>query len=1111
MQQLGDGILLSPTDLTKHVACPHVTTLDLLALTGAGPTPKAPDDALNLVFAKGLEHEREYLDALRAEGRIIVAIPTRDADGARVPPAEGERLTLEAMRSGVDVIFQATLFDGEWMGYADFLLRVERPSELGGWSYDVADTKLARRLKVPALLQMATYADRLTELQGVPPTFLTVVTGDKASRPWRLVDVASYARRRRRALRAVLAERPPTEPVPTAHCVQCRWVDHCAGLWRDSDDLVGVAGMRQIHRSALRDNGIRTVAGLVAADLDDVTQVLGRTVGERLHQQARLQVFEREGGGPAYELLPPEAGKGLLRLPEPDAGDVYLDFEGDPFADAAGREYLAGLWDRGGSFTTWWAHSPAEEKALIEGLIDELMRRWAASPSMHIYHYAAYERTKLQALTARHATREAELDQILRAELLVDLYAVVRQGVRISKPSYSIKKLEDFYWGQVRHGVDAEVADALSSVVEYERWIVDQDPQILERIAAYNREDVRSTHDLHAWLEERRSELAAVGYELDRPQLGRVEEVTEAERAEVELTERLVAAGHELLAGCVGWHRREARPAWWDYFRYADMDTPALVEDSRAIGDLGEPVKVGEKLNARTNRPTSFYWRYEFPPQEGRLSIGKPVHDVDLRAAAGTVIEVDPVEGWVTVSRSVRLDPLRSRGFASDPPLRDDVIRAAIARTAEHVLSGADVMGGRLLDGVVPPVDLLVARPGETPADVVVRVGRALDGEVLAVQGPPGAGKTFAAAKLVQALLDDGKTVGVTALSHAVIDNLLREIGRPAVHKTGSGEDDAEDGDESDGALIQRVSSNQEVVAGLRSGEARLVGGTAWLWARDDLAEAVDVLVVDEAGQFSLANAVAVAQAARSVVLLGDPQQLAQPTKAAHPFGAQVSALEHLIGPHDTILADRGVFLETTYRMHPDITSFVSELSYDSRLGSEPGLSAQQVLGSGSLAGSGLRWYAVPHDGRSAASPEEALAVRDLVDDLLAREWVDAKGVRSPLREADILVVAPFNAHVAELRAVLPSNVRVGTVDKFQGRQGAVVVYSMASSSAELAPRGVGFLYDVNRLNVAISRAKALCVLVGSPALLDAHVATPEQLRAVNAVCRYVEVAVPLA
>jgi predicted RecB family nuclease len=1093
VQRIEGQLVLSPTDLTKHLACPHVTTLDLAALDGqAQGGAKAADDALDLVFSKGMDHERAYLQRLRQDGRVVTEISTRYDVAGRI---EAEQQTLDAMRAGADVIYQATFYDGHWGGQADFLLRNDQPSDLGSWSYDIADTKLARRLKVPALLQMATYAERLAELQGVHPQFLTVVTGDGVERPWRLADVASYARHARSRLRHAVDERPASEPVPVAHCSQCRWKTICGDLWEAADDLSLIAGMRKDHRQTLVAAGISTVADLAKANSADLPRGMGKPSRERLAGQARLQMAERTTGVATYELLSPECGKGLLALPTPSRGDVYLDFEGDPFAhDGAGREYLAGLWDRDGTFTSWWAHSFEQEQTLTEQLIDALIGRLKADPGMHIYHYAAYEQSALKRLTGRHGTCETELDTLLRGERFVDLYAVVRNGIRISKPSYSIKKLEDFYWGHTRKaGSEAEVADAMTSVVEYERFLVEGNDAILASIEAYNRDDVRSTHDLHAWLEERRHELETIHGVKARPELKdgtASEEASAAEQVEWALAERLREAGQPLLAGLAGWHRREERPKWWEFFRVEDLDDEMLVEDGSTIGGLSAPRQVGEVK-------ASWLWRYEFEPQDCKLSVGNGAIDVDEpHSALGTVVELDPVAGFLVLKRSKKTAPALPRGFGPDGPINVKVLQASIARVGALVLAGESPLGRALLERRVPPE--LNVETGESPSELVVRVGRALSGQVLAVQGPPGSGKTTTGAALIRALLDDGLTVGVTALSHKVINNLLQAVGRPALQKW--------DQLEADGSgQITVAGSNGDVVAGLSSAATNLVGGTAWLWAREDMQDLVDVLVIDEAGQFSLANAVAVSSAARSMVLLGDPQQLTQPTQALHPDGAGISALDYLLDGHDTILADRGVFLDKTYRMHPAITAFVSQTSYDGRLDSVEGLEIQRIQAAGALSGSGVRWLPVAHEANTSASDEEAVVVAALIDDLCGGTWSDAKGVERRLTLDDVLVVAPYNRQVARLIDKLPVGARVGTVDKFQGQQAPVVIYSTASSSADEAPRGIDFLYDLHRLNVAVSRAKALTAIVASPDLLDAEVHSPEQLRAVNALCHYVE------
>lgn len=1080
------ALTVSPTDLTKFLGCSHTTTLDHAVARGVRQPPAAAaDEALELLFRKGLEHEDRHLAALEASSSVVRIAPK--------PLGQASADTEQAMRNGAEVIFQATFLHDGRRGHADFLMRTDRPSSLGDWSYDVADTKLARRLKVPALLQMAEYGEHLRRIQGVPPTWLTVVAGDGVQHPYRYADVENYYRHVAGRFSNFLDAGAVTVAQPVAQCSQCRWNAQCATGWRNDDHLSLVAFMRTDHREALERHRITTVAALASATTDDLPRDIGKSSRQRLQHQARLQMQERSTGIPVFELLPAAASLGLQRLPTPDPGDLYLDFEGDPYVEPAGREYLAGVGTRAGGFEPFWAHSVDEERQLTADLIDRLLQQLGAYPGMHVYHYAPYEKSALQRLTARHGVREAELDILLRAEVLVDLYAVVRQGVRISKESYSIKKLEAFYWGHTRS--EGDVADAMSSVVAYERWLVDGDDDVLEQIRRYNEDDVRSTLALHDWLEARRSELELTDGPLQQNVPGKSTESrqpSDAELAEAALADRLLAAGKPLLAGLVGWHRREQRPAWWDMYRGEDLDDDELVDDGSALGELGAPEWVRDVKRSQVNR-------YPFPPQDTKVRVGSDALDIDSHKAVGKVVAIDPEEGWIELSVAKGRDVAQPRGLGPTGPIDDAILRAAVADVSARVLSGRDCLGSRLVLRDTPTG--LPQRDDETAAQAVVRIGTFPGGGVLAVQGPPGTGKSTAGAELVRALLDQGLKVGITALSHQVIGSLLVKVDRPALQK-------CEPESRGDGPLVALAADNPAVVGALTTGAYRLVGGTAWLWARDDMQDLIDVLVVDEAGQFSLANAVAVSRAARSMVLLGDPQQLSQPSQAQHPHGAGVSALEHLLDSHETVPADRGIFLNTTWRMHPKITAFVSHTSYEGRLQAAAGLEQQQLTGTGTWSGSGLRWLPVTHAGNESASTEEADVVATVVEQILAGSWINADGVEQPMTPNQVLVVAPYNAHVARLRQAIHNNgVRVGTVDKFQGREAAVVIYSLASSSAEVAPRGVDFLYDTHRLNVAVSRARAMTIIVASPHLLDAAVHSPDQLRLVNALCKYVEMA----
>ena len=516
------------------------------------------------------------------------------------------------------------------------------------------------------------------------------------------------------------------------------------------------------------------------------------------------------------------------------------------------------------------------------------------------------------------------------------------------------------------------------------------------------------------------------------------------------------------------------------------------MDDPAAIGRLGPPQNQG--VLPPPKRSTR--WRYPFPPQETKIH--DRAADVDTHALY-SIVGIDPAAGWVDVTVRTGDPPHAPRGLGPTAPVSPRVLQESLQHTAHQVLDGDRPLGQRLLDRAVPS-DLL-GRPGETPRQTVLRVGRTLRQEVLAVQGPPGSGKTRLAGELIRQLLEDGLRVGVTAQSHAVIGNLLLEVDHRGLQKCSE--------DEHCGSpKVDWTSDNADVVRALAAGDHHLVGGTAWLWARPDLIGAIDVLVIDEAGQFSLANAVAVAPAAsRGLVLLGDPQQLAQPTQAQHPHGAGVSALEHLLDGATTMPADRGVFLGQTWRLPPPLAKVVSQLMYDDRLTAATGTELQRVNGPAPWDGAGLRWIPVPHSGNEATSREEADRVADILTELLELTWTDMSGATQPLALTDIMIVAPYNAHVGQLRARLPGGARIGTVDKFQGQEAPVVIYSTASSSAEDAPRGVTFLYDLHRLNVAISRARCLAIVVGSPALLDAAVHNPDQLRSVNGLITVVEAA----
>lgn len=1130
MRILDGERILSPSDLTGFSACSHLTHLDTQVAAGELERPHRNDPILDVLSRLGGEHEEALLDELRAEGKNIVTIdmPTK----TRVELEAAAAATEDAMRAGADIVYQATFFHDGWVGHADFLERVDTPSpNLGDWSYEVSDAKLARTVKPGALVQLCAYSDQVERIQGVAPQRVYVLTGDKERHPFRLASLAAYYRAlRERLLVAVDDPTVDTYPEPVEHCNICRWGAHCARKRRADDHLSLVAGMRRDFTRQLEAAGITTRADLAAMVPGTEVDRISAVALERLRAQAALQVKGDGAQPPLYELLEPEIPdekgpeRGFAALPEPSAGDLFLDLEGDPYALDGGLEYLFGIVeivDGEDVYHPFWAHTRAEERVAFEDAIDLIADRLAKDPNAHVYHYAPYERTAIQRLMGAHGTREDVVDQLLRTEALVDLYQVVRQSVRLSTESYSLKQVERCYFTREA----TEVMDAGSSIVAYEQWLVDGEQHLLDEIREYNKEDCVSTARLQGWLEARRTEAEAQFGPIPRPAVRDEpppEELTAREAYLEDLVVRLrdgipldadertrEQEARWLLGDLVHWHRREAKPAWWMYFHRArDCDDEDFVNDSECIGGL-----VYEGIVGRVKQ--SDVHRYRFEPQDHKFREGSVPHDPTTEKPAGTVVHLDDGEGIIDLKRGITSDAPHPTALMPQGPLSDTEQRNALADLAEWVVAnGVDVPGswraGR---------DLLLSRSprvlghvdgnpltgdDEEPLTAARRLVPLLEESCLAIQGPPGAGKTFTGAHVILDLIKDGKTVGVTAMSHAAISNLLQEVAKQAKKRgeTFRGIQKC-DGDDYCGVdCVKPAATNSQVIAALEAGDVDLVGGTGWLWAREDMRERVDTLFVDEAGQLSLANVVAVSGAAENLVLLGDPQQLAQPSQGSHPDGAGVSALEHLLGEHQTIPADRGLFLDATYRMHPNVCEFISEIVYEDRLESAPGLERQAVDGD-----AGLHFVAVEHEGNHTSSPEEADVVARLIDSFVGKKWRDQDGKVSKLGIDGILVVAPYNAQVACLRRHLPEGARIGTVDKFQGREAPVTIYSTASSTPEDAPRGMTFLYDLHRFNVAVSRARAVSIVVAAPELLRVLCTSAAQVPLANAVCRYVEVA----
>lgn len=1129
MQKRDDRILCSASDLVNYLECEHLTTLDLIDLETPLPRTK-DDDQAKLIQAKGYAHEAEFLTTLR--GRHATVIDIAELGGSLEQKIAN---TLKAMHDGYEIIFQATLTDKNMIGHADFLRKVARPSALGDWSYEVLDTKLARSEKAKFIIQLGFYSELVAKAQDLVPLQMHVVLGDRTEVAYRCAEYSRYLSLvNRQFLDRITGSAQETYPVPCEKCDLCKWSGLCEGRRVKDDHLCQVANISRLQIKKLELNGVNTLEALGTLSSEIRIPKMTTETLEKLHRQARLQLLARQTGGNQLELLAHDegAGRGFARLPQPNTGDLFFDMEGNPLEEG-GLEYLFGVYffqDGKPGFKAFWGHSRAEEKRAFEAFMDFVTGWLRKYPAAHIYHYAHYEQTALKKLMSLHGTRESEVDNLLRTQKLVDLYKVVREGIRVSEPRYSIKNIEHFYLER-RSG---DVTNAGASIVYYEKWKETGDPQLLKDIEAYNFDDVRSTYELRQWLLTLRpaplpwANAANGGDGSPTPEVG---ELTMEEKRLIPYRERLIdtlpqdrtawtLTEHlkELTYQLLDFHRRAAKPAWWEMFSRMEMDADGLMDDGACLGGLWP-----DPANPPRGDKRSIVHTYLFQEQESKLKTddgasitqtGEPVRE----------LKIDADHHRVSFKRSTKRGPLPDIVcLGPGMPVSTKALTGAVFRFANSVVEGSGTYPAieAVLSQSLPTIRGITAGNPIVPADnaslpKIIEAISNLDSSYLFVQGPPGAGKTYTGSHVIVALLKKGCRVGVSSNSHKAINNLLEGVVKVAkeqnfsfrgAKKSTSGKVDSY----FDGEYIEDVFNNEEIWGAFGSdGEYRLIAGTAWLFSDAEMNQQLDYIFVDEAGQVALANLVAMGTSAKNIVLLGDQMQLGQPIQGIHPGRSGESSLEYLLNGMATIPAERGIFLGTTWRMHPDVCRFISDAVYDGRLEPEPNNAKQSLLLSDdahpALMPTGLRYVPIEHDACSQRSQEEADLVLELVSSLLKQRFRGKHGKEHPMTLNDILVVAPYNMQVNLLKQVLPAGTRVGTVDKFQGQEAEAVIVSMTTSSGEYLPRYIEFLYSKNRLNVAISRAKCLAIFIANPALMAIRCSTPEEMALVNTLCWVQEV-----
>ena len=1131
MKKDSGKIIYSPSDLIRYVASPFASWMDRYYLEN--PTAIVPDketEDQKLIAQTGNKHEHAILEEFKSSGCKLVEIKR---DNARYE-------TLSAIEAHVPIIYQAFLEMEQFTGFADFLILNEMNN------YEIWDTKFARTPKPYYSIQLCCYSEMFAAMSSKKmPEKFGIILGTKKRIEFRVEDFIYYYRRIKADFLSMQDDftndmKDCPEPLPNAD--HGRWTSHAEKFFDDTDHLVRVAGITVSQIKKLKDCNIKTMTDLANFTGKSVPKLASSSL-VKLIAQASLQCKTRAkrlkdpNAMAEYEILPQKGVNdepvGLASLPPDNPYDVFFDMEGYPLF-SGGLEYLFGAYSKNPEtkefeFNDWWAHNRNEEKLAFEGFIDWVFDRWKQNPGMHIYHYAQYEVSAVRRLSTRHDTRQDEVDELLRNEVFIDLYKIVRRGLLIGEKSYSIKDVEHLY----RPKRSTDVATAIDSIVQYANWMESgqlgkwQDSTILKKIRDYNEDDCKSTAELLQWLRKIAIENNIPTFSPHRTSISgesNSKELSSDVARKLEIIEKLRERGDGLsvvLADILDFHRREQKPMWWRMFDRAEAtpeelrDDPGCIEGVQAVGE--PTIEKQSKLQT-----------YNFDPeQECKLSVDvktsvRFTHNINEKF---NLAALDLSEGTLQLKKGNKsLQKKFSGTFPKQGSLipeefvSAECIQAALVEVANKHLAGNLYLPIAALLGRVAPAIKLQDK-NETPIDAAIRITGLMNGGCLVIQGPPGTGKTYMASQVINKLLRNGKKIGVASNSHKAVDNLLIECGKAA---NGSVQG-IKAGGEPDELLflnnpgMKHIKKNKEARNTYNGG---IVGGSAWLFCLAEWEGVLDFLFIDEAGQVPLANAVAIARCAKNLILLGDHMQLEQPIQGTHPGDAGLSCLQYALKDlkdsepdspvfYAVVPSDYGIFLGETRRMYPSICKFISESVYEGRLVSYPNCDKQKIVIPSKANGfikkeNGVVFSGVEHDGNIQKSDEEVKRIKAIHEELIGCDYTAPDGITKPLALENFLFIAPYNAQVRALKAALPAGARVGSVDKFQGQEAPVCILSLCSSYGEYGTRSLAFILDRNRINVAISRAKCLAVIVADPRIARVQASSINEMKLINLFCKIV-------
>lgn len=1093
--------LLNPTMFMKYLNCKYY-----IVNVANKKKKKEITVSKEALYERGRKHEKDYFTSLKKKYKNFVEIKG-DRDHQK-------QQTDKAMKSGKELIYQGRLANGSWSGRSDFLIKTSNKTNLGNYGYEVTDTKISSNPTPYHLVQISSYSDLLSKFQGhMPDKMHLILKGNKQfSVPTK--EAMDYYLVNKKDFEAFLNSdyKKITKPEKCSFCPICDYEDTCKSIWKQEDNLNRIAGIHKSHIKKIKNYKISTVHQF--AKLNNKTKIPDLTDEKftKIHNQAQLQLHKEKTDENKHSLLKVVTNRGFNRIPKKGTCDLFFDIEGVPdYVYEDKLQYLFGIkyMENGKEkFQKYLAHNHDQEEKLLINFMDFVADHFKKYPDSHIYHYHDYEVQALDELTAKYNIKIKALDDLLRLGKFVDLYKVVREGIQVSEDSYSLKNLEKFYDFN-RLG---DVLTAEESIDSYIKYTISKDKKILDEIVSYNEQDCLSTLKLRDWLLEKRPDNSKwfVAEKEEIEKLEWEEKIIDYEKKinKTKLDENLKI----ILSNILGFHRRENRPVWRALIARRSLTIDELIDDPESIGEL---TMIEKPYQLRK----SYVYTYKFPPQDYKLQKGDQAINAwasfgDKDSGAVTIVSLDEKKCILEISRSIKKEkPPKVLNLGPIGPIRPDSLESSIYSFIDSVIKNSkkykpllEILGKSRPDIKGIKQGNKIINSSDFEVEIPHTISK-LNNSYIILQGPPGTGKTYQAANAIVDLIKQGKKVGVSALSHKVIHNLLDRVEKTAEEKEVTFKGLKKGGRKEEHIYSGKFISTPEkggdpyFMSSIKDTNINLHAGTVYHFSKDYFDQALDYLFVDEAGQVSLANLIAMGRSAKNIILIGDQMQLSQPVKAVHPGEAGKSALDYLLQGRDTIPSDRGIFIDITRRLHPNLNSFVSPNFYDDRLKCHDIAQKREILFPSKdkiFKNPGLYYLPITHTDCSQQSDEEGEVVKKLYKKFKQAKFNDEKGDAKTISVEDILTVSPYNVQVNYLRSILPKNSRVGTIDKFQGQEAPIVIISMTTSDPENLTRNLEFFYSRNRLNVAISRAQCLSIVILNPELFRLNCKKVSQVKLVN-------------